>query len=272
MRPPGYAHSDPFADLALARSAGFAEAGGSAPLAHAPADWGDRLPIVLGANLLPHSVGTSLPAGSLLYNLEQGDTTGPWLTPAYRAWLDAYPVLDYSQRNAGCLAALGLPVAGVLEPGYSPALRRLTPAAEPVIDVLFYGSVNPRRRALLAALEAAGLRVRHLFGVYGAERDRAIELSRLVLNLHFYETAVFEIVRVVFLLANAIPVVSEGDPGDPDIGALAPGLALAPYDGLVARCVALCRDRAARQALGRRGFELIARRPQAAALRRLFER
>lgn len=179
-------------------------------------------------------------------------------------------MLDYSRRNAAGLAALGLPVAGVLEPGYSPALRRLVPAAEPVSDVLFYGSLNPRRRALLAALEAAGLRVRHLFGVYGPVRDRAIELSGLVLNLHFYETAVFEIVRVAFLLANAIPVVSEGDPGDPDIADLAPGIALAPLDGLVARCLELCRDEAARQALGRRGFELFARRPQAAALRRLF--
>jgi hypothetical protein len=225
---------------------------------------------VLGANLLPHSGLAALPAGSLLYNLEQGDTAGPWLTPAYRAWLGAYPVLDYSRRNAARLAALGLPVAGVLEPGYSPVLRRLTPAAEPVIDVLFYGSLNPRRRSILQGLVAAGLRLRHRFGVYGQVRDRAIELARLALNLHFYEAAVFEIVRLAFQLASAIPVVSEGVPDDPDIGDLAPGLALAPYDGLVALCVELCRDEAARRALGRRGFELFARRPQAAALRRLF--
>jgi hypothetical protein len=226
---------------------------------------------VLGANLLPFSGLASLPAGSLLWNLEQADESGPWLGAAYRAWLGAYAVLDYSRRNAAAMAALGLPVAGVLEPGDSPALRRIQPLARPLFDVLFYGSVNPRRAEVLRALEAAGLTVRRLFGVYGAARDGAIAAAGLVLNLHYYETAVFEIARVAFLLANAVPVVSEGSAEDPDIGALAGGLALAPYAGLVERCVALSRDAAARRALGQRGQALFARRPQDQAIRRLFD-
>lgn len=226
---------------------------------------------MLGANLLPFCGLTSLPAGSLLWNLEQADESGPWLVPAYRAWLAAHAVLDYSQRNAAAMAALGLPVAGVLEPGYSPALRRIQPLAQPLVDVLFYGSVNARRARVLRALETAGLRVQQLFGVYGAARDAAIAAAALVLNLHYYEIAVFEIARVAFLLANAVPVVCEGSAEDPDIGTLAGGLALAPYDGLVERCLALSRDAAARRALGQRGQGLFAQRPQDQAIRRLFD-
>lgn len=222
---------------------------------------------MLGANLLPFHPPVELPAGSLLYNLEQAGSF--WLKPDYLAWLRRHAVLDFSPRNAARLAERGVAVAGVLVPGYAAALTRLVPAA-PDCDVLFYGSLNERRAAVLQALRDAGLVVRHLFGVYGAARDAAIERARLVLNLHFYEAAAFEIVRVAWLLANAIPVVSEGDPADPESADLAEGLALAPYEGLVERCLALCRDEAARRALGRRGLGLFRQRSQAAGLRRLF--
>lgn len=266
VSPPGYAHSETFAELALALSAAFAEAGGDAPVLRQP-DFGGRLPIVLGANLLPRHPPVALPPGTLLYNLEQA--ASGWLQPGYVAWLERHAVLDFSQANAARLRARGVAVAAVLEPGYTAAMTRLAPR-RPECDVLFYGSLNERRRHLLEELRSAGLAVRHLFGVYGPRRDAAIEGARLVLNLHFYEEAAFEIVRVAWLLANAIPVVSEGDPADPEVGELAAGLALAPYEGLVERCVALCRDDAARLALGRRGLALFRQRSQAQGLRRLF--
>lgn len=90
---------------------------------------------------------------------------------------------DYSAANVARLAALG--VAALHVPiGYHPVLARIERAAED-LDVLFYGSLNERREAVLDGLEARGLQVASVFGVYGAERDALIARAKLVLNVHY---------------------------------------------------------------------------------------
>ena len=48
-----------------------------------------------------------------------------------------------------------------------------------------------------------------MFGVYGKERDDLIAKSKLILNMHMYNSKIFEIVRVFYLLSNSIPVITE---------------------------------------------------------------
>lgn len=261
VSPPGYVHSRGLDDVAAALSEAFAELGGSAPFVRRPEDLAGRTPIVLGAHLLPE--GADLPPDAILLNLEQAGPGNPNFTPAYRALLRRHPVLDYSARNARALALEGVESLRVLPIGYAPSLTRVAHRAQKDVDVLFYGSLNPRRKRILVALENAGVKVLHRFGVYGAERDEAIGRARIVLNLHFYETAIFEVVRVSYLLANAAPVVTEGDADDEDIAPFRDGLAIAPYDGLVAACRALLADAPRRQSLARAGFALMTRRRQA---------
>lgn len=57
------------------------------------------------------------------------------------------------------------------------------PAPERDIDVLFYGSITPRRARILESLSAAGIQVTALYGVLGAERDRYIDRAKVVLDL-----------------------------------------------------------------------------------------
>ncbi len=66
--------------------------------------------------------------------------------------------------------------------------------AEPEIDVLFYGWLNRAPPAILGGLRAAGLKVVHLFGAYGEERDAAIANAKVLLNLHFYEDSIHELI------------------------------------------------------------------------------
>ena len=63
-----------------------------------------------------------------------------------------------------------------------------------------------------ASWSGPDFRVRAESGVRGAERDALIARARLVLNLHFYPTAIFELVRVSYLLANGKAVVAECGP------------------------------------------------------------
>ena len=60
------------------------------------------------------------------------------------------------------------------------------------------------------------------YGVYGAERDRLIARSRLVLNVHYFPTHIFEMIRVSYLLANRTAVVAGAiRSGPPGIGSTA---------------------------------------------------
>ena len=135
-----------------------------------------------------------------------------------------------------------------------------------LIDVLFYGSLNPRRQAILEELQRRGLKVTTLTGCYGEARDRYIARSKVVLNLHFYESKVFEIVRVSYLLSNFKAVVAESGAGtsiEPD---LLQAVRAVPYDGLVEACVQLVQDDAARRELAQRGHAVFSARPAEPAL------
>ncbi len=180
-----------------------------------------------------------------------------------------YPVWDYSRANIERLAARNVPRPTHVPIGYVPELTPIAPAHED-IDVLFYGSPDDRRRAVLDALSARGLRVESLFGIYGDSRDAWIARSKVVINVHLdgYKSQVFEIVRVSCLLANRRAVVSERGAHPSEERDLEPGIAFADYDELVDRCVELVGDERARRELGERGYQAFSARSQVEILRR----
>ena len=223
----------------------------------------DAKNIILGAHLL--SPYESIPNGAILYNLEQ---PGSDLFSIYVARARAgCQMWDYSEGNIARWQSLGIPAVHV-PIGYVPELSRVSPQDHD-IDVLFYGSVNDRRAWVLNEVQAAGLRVQRLFGVFGAERDDAIARSKVVLNLHYYDSKIFEIARVSYLLANRKAVVSEESvdmAADAEIGK---GMLIVPYSGLVEACVRVVRDDTLRQQMERDGFELFSKIDEKEILQRV---
>jgi hypothetical protein len=272
VSPKGYVHSRAFDEVALGLHFAFAELGGRAPLVTEPSNWNGRIPIVFGANLLPANAANWLPKGTILVNLEQVSTESSWINGAYVGLLRQFPVLDYSPKNRDELYRLGIAHAGLLRVGYSRGLTRIVHAPVKEFDVLFYGSMNERRRDVLLALREAGLNVGILFGVYGEERDAAIARCKMVINIHHFAAQVFEIVRVSYLLANRVCVLTEGQVGDPDLAPYAGGLASAAYDELVARCLSLVANDDERNLLATTGFEIMGGISQAAILRETIGR
>jgi hypothetical protein len=261
---PDYPHSQAFDEIALTLVEGLNALGHDA-IHGDRADVADRRAIVLGPQLLPHWPH-AVPEDAILYNLEQVDRSSRWMTPALLDRFRRHELWDYSERNREALARdHGITHAKLLPVGYSPGLERIVDAPRHDIDVLFYGSLNDRRIAVLEGLARFGVKVHPLFGVYGAERDAWIARSKIVLNMHYYDAQVFEQVRVSYLLANACFVVSES--GDPDAEReWQDGLAFAPYTRLVDTCLGyLERDRA-RDRICLRGRELMRARPQSAYL------
>jgi len=144
-------------------------------------------------------------------NLEQLGEGGASVSAAYLKLLAGSAVVDYDAENLSAYAGDpdSVPVVPILHAPYLAGDEPL-PLAERPIDLLFIGSMNPRRRALIDRIEAQGVQVAMFdSALYGPERDHFIAQARAVLNIHFYESSRFEQVRVSHCLSLGTPVISE---------------------------------------------------------------
>ena len=261
-RPETYAHSECFREVAEMLGYALRSLGHAAEIGDNTVD-AQATNIVLGAHLLTEGDFEFLPTSTIIYNLEQ---LGGAMLPAWYLGLAArFHIWDYSVLNLSawrqtrCLAP---PI--LVEVGYVPELSRIVSAPEQDIDVLFYGSVNERRDRILSALEAEGVLVHRAFGVYGVERDRLIARAKIVLNIHAYETELFEMVRVSYLLTNAKAVVSELSL---DAGDLSDAVAMYPHEGLVEGCISLLGEERRRKSLEELGAALFKERVASSILK-----
>jgi SAM-dependent methyltransferase len=232
----------------------------------------DGVNLILGWQLLTPGELAQLPPQCILFNLEQLSQRNELFRDRLVALDGRCELWDYSLRNIQILREAGLKQAVKHVPiGYVPQMTRIPAAAEQDIDVLFYGSLNSRRDAVLTELKDLGLNVIHVFGLYGAERDALIARAKVVLTLHFYDTNIFEIVRVSYLLANRKAVVAECGTDteiDPD---MRDAVLAVPYTGLARACLALVRDPQARTRLEEGGFNRMVNRLQADYLIRVMQ-
>ena len=232
-----------------------------------------RQNIVLAAHLAPPG---AIPDGSILYNFEQlrARSLGV-LGPDFYQLARRSTMWDYCSANLRAWQAYGVK-ATLVELGYVPELTRIPdgPAdgGGQDIDVLFYGSPNNRRLQVVAALEQAGVRVVSLHGLFGAARDAQTARAKIVLNVHFYETKIFEIARVSYLLANRKAVVTEQSSDEADYAYLRGGVRSVPYEELVEACRELLADPEGCEELRAIGFDRFSRRSEAEILKAALSR
>jgi hypothetical protein len=252
---PGYVHGEAFREIAETVHFGLRALGRDSILS-AHVDNPGRRHIIFGANLIATlGLAHEVRPGSVLYNLEQITPESPWVTPALLELLRAHEVWDYSEANVESLRAMSVHARHV-PIGYAPELARIARSPRPDIDVVFCGSLTERRVAILQSLRERGVNVESVCGVYGTERDALLARAKIALNLHAFESKVFEIVRVSYLLANQLFVVSEPGLGEPVERALASGVAFADYDDLVERCVHYLAAEQERREIALQGFRL----------------
>ncbi len=96
----------------------------------------------------------------------------------------------------------------VVEPG----LVELKPAkVEKDIDLLFFGSLTPRRVELLTKLQDAGLAPSVHFNVFGAERDALIDRAKVVVDIKQREDDPNDKTRTFWLDSRGACVLTEND-------------------------------------------------------------
>jgi hypothetical protein len=241
IRPTGFPHASAFRHVQESLTWALAALGHEATIA--ADNWfstdQSTTNIIFGGELL--MPGAILPHNCIIYNLE--------MTSGYQgisklvdiAKRSNLTIWDYSNAGVEYWRKWGIPTKHV-PVGYTPNLTRIpdltmTTGVEKY-DMLFYGWLTPRRKAILDALTGKGLTVCTIEGqgVYGGGLDNYIARSRIVLNVHHDGRDQFEIVRVSYLLANGKCVVSETSSDDQDYKDLDGSLCRTEYGKLAEVC------------------------------------
>ncbi len=151
--------------------------------------------------------GRTLPKNAVVFNAEQIGVS-PYLSDV--DMLRENTFWDFSASNINRLRARGLASVVHCPIGYSQCLEATANDSDSEdIDVLFYGHMNARRQAIVDVVKNAGVDVVVPPPTYGAELDRLVARSKIVLNIHFYPGSVHEIIRTSYLYANRKCVVTE---------------------------------------------------------------
>ena len=166
--------------------------------------------ILIGAHLLNDNLLNSIPLNTIIFNTEQIESIDEnWKKRIISLSSKNIKFWDYSNYNLEFLFKRNNIEGKLFNIGYQKELNRIKSSSDKDIDVLFYGSINPRRKHIIDKLIENKIKVKTVFGVYEKERDILISNSKLVLNMHMYDSKIFEIIRVFYLLTNGVTVVSE---------------------------------------------------------------
>ena len=243
IKPKNYPHSDAFWELAELLTYSLRDLENDVVMCISEI-FADRQNILFGAHLL---TDFDLPPSTIIFNTEQ-------LSNGSEKWVQRiidlgkkYIIVDYDDNNIKFLQQNGCKKVHKFQIGFHEKLNRIPRRKNKDIDVLFYGSAKERRRNLLNEISNSGLKVKHLFGVYGAQRDEYISRAKIVLNCHHFEAKIFEIVRVHYLVNNNIPVVSELHPAtkiEPFWSSIINGV---QFENIAAECKKLSNDESIRK-------------------------
>ena len=212
IEPSGFQHAGAWYELAELIMHGFLRAGFDCSTSinrFAP----NRLNIVFGVMHVTPDMERLLPNNTLLFNTEQLVSLSKDFN--HQSYMNirflaqkGYGFIDYSAANISVLESWGATEVILMPLGFVPELHRLR-NIKPMHDLLFYGGRNRRRIELLHKIKDTGVNLHYLHGVYGQERDHFIERSKIVLNLHLYDSEIFELVRVNYLMHNKVCVLTE---------------------------------------------------------------
>jgi hypothetical protein len=212
MQPQGYVHSLGFLDQARYLRHQFRRFGAEVSLAKNRLRE-DAVNFVFGAHL-GFAPEWKQRHACVFFNLEQLGQGGAKLSPDYLKLLSSSAVVDYDAANVSSYAvdAADVPIVPFLHAPYLEDAEALPLESRP-IDLLFFGSMNPRRQAYLQRIESCGVKVTGLaHALYGPERDRLVRQAKAVINCHFYESSRFEQARAFHCLSLGTPVISERGP------------------------------------------------------------
>ena len=207
-------------------------------------------PIVFNAH------NTTAPPGSILYNTERLERVYGW-----QSIYEGHTVWEISKSQLTLYNPCPAITVTHAPMGYHPSMECLSWSlqSEKPVDILFFGSLNPRRLHILHQLSKAGLNV--VVPPDYETRDALIEKSKLILNIHYYgdhTTEFSEVPRLSHVAANGVPFLSELSLDDADYPWLPEGCL---YGDICEKTISMLKDPEALARLGTQTREAFQRCP-----------
>ena len=142
----------------------------------------------------------------IIFNQEQvGTKFREFLHPAYINWLKtADEVWDYDEENIKLLNN----IRNNIKLHFLKPYKTWPETHKKDIDILFYGAMNLHRKKILDIL---GNKYKLLISnfVWGNNLDNLILRSKVLLNIHFYETCLQEQARMIRWIGSPCRIISE---------------------------------------------------------------
>jgi hypothetical protein len=226
-----------FSDVAYYLIKSIEASGQDVRLIHRPIDDDSQINIMIGSpNQLMDSANQLSGQHHIVFNFEQLRSDSIYVNEAYIAWLKNKVVFDYHTQNIEYLkeingaaqVAFEIPLATSAELNYFPEMPNTGE-----VDVLFFGSPSERRTQIFDQLKNAGLKVELVSGAYGRELTPAIKRAKLILHVHFYQTALFPFMRFMQAIPCGIPILCENSTMSAATDWQNSGITFAPYEKLV---------------------------------------
>lgn len=154
------------------------------------------------------------PNKTIVFNMEQIGSTSSFTNDEYLELLSEYITLDYNQENINATLKITRKSTPGFECPLGPNLflktNQTTPKNQGInFDIAFYGAMNEARLRKIEKLKKLGLKIKIINQAYGEFLSDALIDCKAVLNLHYYETHIFESARALRPTAIGIPIISE---------------------------------------------------------------
>jgi hypothetical protein len=194
--------------------------------------------IVLGAKPGEPRLSKLNPSRIILFNFEQLNSNSALVDEPYINWLQQNIVFDYHSDNVEFLKTIN-PNGCFHEIPMVPAfslIPELQSYPAQTSDVLFVGSKSKRRLEIIDKLNSIGIHAKSIQGAYGTALTSAILGTKIILNVHFYETKLFPALRVLQPVLLGIPVVSETSVFSANSDWSRSGIKFVDYSDIVVAC------------------------------------
>lgn len=203
-----------------------------------------RKNIVFGCHSRPIEQTSKFPKDTIIFNLEKLFDESQWLNNNYKKILSNFKVLDYSLSNVKYIKnKFNNQNVHYLRLGHNNILTNLKQDhSKEDIDVYFYGSMRPRRVSIIDQLKKMGINVVSTCDYNHNNRDKLIQRSKIILNIHCYLTGEIEIVRILPLLANSKCVISELHNGCSVYPGLEKSCVFCDYDQIITNIIEYLKD------------------------------
>jgi hypothetical protein len=148
----------------------------------------------------------------ILVNLEQLGSSSELVTGDYLECLMGNKLFDYSDWNIRFLRGKFSINPDAIEFPFFPSVNKNFieySSSKKEFDFSFYGAINDRRLKILKNILSRGYTIDVIKNIYGPHLVERIKKSKAVLNIHYYDSKIFETTRCIGPVGMGWPILSE---------------------------------------------------------------